>query len=176
MWPDESRPGCCDCFIFDIDGTLANCKERAERFLKKPEGAIHFKDDELGWVPDWDNFYERCDLDDPVVGVCHVLGSLIHSGFPILFVTGRPENVRDKTIDWLCKTMDMPKPGFMAQCSLFMRSIADHRQDFELKKQIYNNKIRPYYNVLGVFEDRDQCVQMWRDLGLQCFQVADGAY
>ena len=27
-----------------------------------------------------------------------------------------------------------------------------------------------------ITEDGDQCVRMWRDLGIQCFQVADGAY
>lgn len=28
----------------------------------------------------------------------------------------------------------------------------------------------------GVFEDRKQCVDMWRSLGLTCYQVADGNY
>ena len=30
--------------------------------------------------------------------------------------------------------------------------------------------------MVGVFDDRDQVVQMWRSLGLTVFQVADGDF
>ena len=164
------------CYIFDIDGTLANSKSRAEKFLKPPEGAIHFNRDEIDWVPDWDGFYENCDLDEEIVGVANVLRCLVYTGEVILFVTGRPEQYREKTLKWLCKLLDCSKEEFDIQCTLLMRKDGDHSQDYKLKREIFEQTIKNNYNVLGVFEDRDQCVTMWRQLGLQCFQVAAGDY
>ena len=40
---------------------------------------------------------------------------------------------------------------------------------------IYNH-INGKYNVLGVFDDRDQVVSVWRSLGLTCFQVNWGNF
>ena len=38
-------------------------------------------------------------------------------------------------------------------------------------------EIMEEYDVLCVFDDRNQVVDMWRNgLGLQCFQVADGNF
>ena len=31
-------------------------------------------------------------------------------------------------------------------------------------------------NILGVFDDRNKVVDMWRKNGLTCFQVADGNF
>ena len=42
--------------------------------------------------------------------------------------------------------------------------------------KINEQEIKDKYDVIGVFEDRDSCVKMWRALGLTCFQVADGSY
>ena len=43
----------------------------------------------------------------------------------------------------------------------------------EIRMQEHNFDIG---NVLGVFEDRDRVVKMWRDLGITCFQVAEGDF
>ena len=62
-------------------------------------------------------------------------------------------------------------------CHKFMfREFGDHRKDafvkFELGKEILKE-----HNVLCVFDDRNQVVDMWRNgLGLTCFQVADGNF
>ena len=57
-----------------------------------------------------------------------------------------------------------------------MREDTDHRPDWQVKREIYEREIKDKYNVIGVFEDRQQCVDMWRSLGLTCFQVAKGDY
>lgn len=36
--------------------------------------------------------------------------------------------------------------------------------------------IKDKYNVLGIFDDRQQVVDMWRSLGLKCFQVEPGNF
>ena len=60
---------------------------------------------------------------------------------------------------------------------LIMRPAGEYRKDCYVKYDIYNNYIKDNYNVLMVFDDRNQVVDMWRNgLGLQCFQVADGNF
>jgi hypothetical protein len=42
-----------------------------------------------------------------------------------------------------------------------MRAEGDDRKDWIVKKEFYD-EISKDYNVLGVFDDRDQVVAMWR--------------
>ena len=57
-----------------------------------------------------------------------------------------------------------------------MRSTEDNRKDAVVKREIYDNWIKDKYNVLAVFDDRNQCVDMWRGLGLTCLQVDYGNF
>ena len=60
---------------------------------------------------------------------------------------------------------------------LILRDKGDYRKDCYVKYDIYNNHIKDNWNVISVFDDRNQVVDMWRNgLGLQCFQVADGNF
>ena len=60
---------------------------------------------------------------------------------------------------------------------LILRDRGDYRKDCYVKYDIYNNHIKGNWNVICVFDDRNQVVDMWRNgLGLQCFQVADGNF
>lgn len=52
----------------------------------------------------------------------------------------------------------------------------DYRQDKDVKEEIYKNTDWGMFRIEGVFEDRKQCVDMWRRMGLTCYQVADGDY
>jgi len=46
-----------------------------------------------------------------------------------------------------------------------------------LKKELYDAHVKDKYDVLFVLDDRDQVVNMWRnELGLACFQVANGNF
>tara|TARA_Y100001938_G_C8010632_1_gene389819 strand:+ start:511 stop:1020 length:510 start_codon:yes stop_codon:yes gene_type:complete len=56
------------------------------------------------------------------------------------------------------------------------RKAGDYRKDAFVKFEI-GKKILEEYNILCVFDDRNQVVDMWRNgLGLTCFQVADGNF
>ena len=56
------------------------------------------------------------------------------------------------------------------------RKASDYRKDAFVKFEI-GKEIMEEYDVLCVFDDRNQVVDMWRNgLGLQCFQVADGNF
>lgn len=157
-------------FIFDIDGTLADCAHRLH-FIQPSPGMIHFPKEEVDWAPDWESFYAACVDDKPIEGVCTVLDFLTDGGAYIIFVTGRPEKYRTQTTEWLKRYL----PGVAAH-DLFMRPNGDHRPDYKVKEEIFKTCIEPNYVVHGVFEDRGQCVNMWRGLGLQCYQVNKGDY
>ena len=147
-------------YIFDLDGTLCDCEPRVKKYLDGKD--------------DWEAFYAHCDEDWPHWEVCEVLTSLWRAGFDILFVTGRRESIREATLAWLKEQFG----EIIADTNhLFMRSAEDgHRADYVSKIRNYNQHIKDKWTVRGVFEDRDQCVTAWRDLGLRCYQVAWGAY
>lgn len=90
----------------------------------------------------------------------------------IVFLSGRMKKpgVEEKTRKWL------DDHGFKIY-PLFMRENDDYRKDVEVKEELYNNHIKDVFKkVQFVLDDRDQVVQLWRKLGLTCFQVADGDF
>lgn len=57
-----------------------------------------------------------------------------------------------------------------------MRPAGDSRKDAIVKREIFDQEIRDRWRVIGVFDDRQQVVRMWRALGLTVFQVAEGDF
>ena len=57
-----------------------------------------------------------------------------------------------------------------------MRKKGDHRKDSIVKKELYEEHIKNRYEVLCVFDDRNQVVDMWREEGLLCCQVYYGDF
>ena len=89
--------------------------------------------------------------------------------YKFIMCSGRKDKFRDQTKQWLDEN-EIP-------CDLlYMREGEDDRKDSIVKKEIYDNNIRGKYNVLFVLDDRDQVVQLWRNLGLTCLQVAEGDF
>lgn len=88
--------------------------------------------------------------------------------FPIIILSGRDEVCREETEKWL-------KDNDIKYDKLFMRPEGNNEKDSIIKKRIYDD-IKTRYNILGVFDDRNQVVEMWRSLGLTCFQVAEGNF
>lgn len=159
-------------YIFDIDGTLADCSQRLHFILPKEKDLTGDIDlDKI--APDWESFYKDCVNDKPIQPVLLLALDLIKSGQKIIFLTGRPCKYMNETLQWLQKYIDKDIKG------LWMRKNDDHRPDYIIKKEIYETHIKPNLKnecIYGVFEDRKQCVDMWRSLGLTCYQVADGNY
>ena len=147
-------------FIFDLDGTLCDATPRYKKYLQGNN--------------DYDAFESHCDEDWEHFDVCLLLKALHNANFDILFVTGRRESTRQKTLEWIACHLgeDIAKSEH-----LFMRSPEDgHRADYVTKVRNYKTFIQDKWSIMGVFEDRDQCVRAWRDLGLRCYQVQDGCY
>lgn len=88
---------------------------------------------------------------------------------PIIIVSGREDSCQEATKQWLLDNE-------LYYSDLIMREAGDKRDDRIVKREIYEKYIKGKYNVLGVFDDRDRVVEMWRSLGLTCFQVDYGNF
>jgi hypothetical protein len=60
--------------------------------------------------------------------------------------------------------------------SLTMRKTGDRRPDYIVKRELFDTHIRNRYNVIVAFDDRQQVVNMYRDLGITVLQVAEGLF
>ena len=77
--------------------------------------------------------------------------------------------VCEDTVEWLVR---YGLGGF----PLLMRTTGDHRPDYIIKQELFDEHIRPYYNVSMAWDDRNQVVRLWREMGIPTFQVADGNF
>lgn len=131
--------------IFDIDGTIALMHNRGPY--------------------DWDKV-DRDRVNEIVVDQINMNKA---AGRKILLVSGRDEECRDMTIDWL-QTYDIHFD------ELLMRPKGSITKDSMVKKEIYLNQIEPRYNVLAVFDDRIQVIKKWNQLGLFVFTCNQGLH
>lgn len=99
----------------------------------------------------------------------------------IIVVSGREETCRADTEAWLNEHVgngpSATSWGARALWhSLYMRAEGDDRSDEIVKMEILRDKIAPHFQVMGVLDDRNRVVRMWRRVGLLCLQVAPGAF
>lgn len=97
------------------------------------------------------------------------LTSILFRSVSVILVSGRDERCRKETEDWLAK-------NGICYTKLIMRKEGDNRPDEVVKEEIFNENIRGNYNVRFVLDDRNKVVDMWRQLGLKCLQVAEGDF
>ena len=135
------------CWIVDVDGTLALLDGR------DPYETVALGND----LPN-----------QPVIQVVRALAN--HPDVDaIVVVSGRQERSRKVTLDWL-------EDHGIPFNELHMRPTGDNRPDQVLKEEILHRHILPRYEVVGVLDDRQKVVDMWRRNGLTCFQVAPGDF
>lgn len=91
------------------------------------------------------------------------------SGNEVILMSGRDAVCRKATERWLS---DMHVP----YDELYMRGEGDTRKDSIVKLELFDTHVRRRFNVRLVLDDRNQVVEMWRSLGLKCFQVAPGDF
>jgi hypothetical protein len=87
----------------------------------------------------------------------------------IIAISGREERAREVTAKWL-------NDSRVPYDELLMRADGDYRRDDVVKEEIFRQRVQHRFSVAGVIDDRDRVVQMWRRIGLVCFQVADGKF
>ena len=162
--------------IFDLDGTLANIDERREKSMKS-DGKL-----------DWDIFFDadNIKLDIPNAPVIKCAQMFHNDGFRIIIFSGRNDRSFHTTVEWL-KIHEVPHDLLVMRPDKFKEDswpIADGNPatpdmrfmpDEILKKKMLDIFV-DINDVFLVVDDRDKVVKMWRDLGLNTFQVAPGDF
>ena len=113
--------------------------------------------------------YEGLNTDTLIVPVYDALVSLSELVHTVIIMSGRPSDYKEQTERWLFS-------HGVSYNGLFMRPKDDYRSDDIVKEELFRQHVAPYYNVRWVLDDRDRVVEMWRRLGLTCFQVAWGSF
>ncbi|MEV6298443.1 AAA family ATPase [Actinoplanes sp. NPDC051861] len=108
--------------------------------------------------------------DEPNPPVIAAVRAMHAAGHAIVFCTGRDEVCRRETEAWLDLYVGVPYEA------LFMRPAGDSRKDSVVKREIFDQEVMDRWRIVGVFDDRQQVVRMWRSLGLTVFQVAEGDF
>ena len=163
--------------IFDLDGTLANIDVRRDKSLK-PNGKLN-----------WDIFAAPNSIlnwDKPNAPVIKMAQMFKADGFKIVIFSGRNDRGFDATVQWLDNN-DVPFDLLVMRPDKFKDKswpIADGNPatsdmrfmpDEILKKKMLDTFV-DINDVFLVVDDRDKVVKMWRDLGLNTFQVAPGDF
>jgi len=147
----EQRANLPDAVIFDLDGTLALIGDR------NPYDA------------------SQCEYDKLNIPVFNALRMYKNSGYRIIICSGRSEEFVKQTDSWLKKNGIAPDLFIMRDPEAKDEN-GQRIADDVLKKSMFMNNIMENFNVEVVFDDRQRVVDMWRDLGLTVFQVADGRF
>lgn len=145
-----------DYIIIDLDGTLCNVDHRVD-FAK---------------VGLWEDFHAKCYDDVPHQEILQFI-QMADSFCGIIATTGRNAKYRDVTIAWLAKykaPVDLllmrPDMNFESDSTLKLSMIERH---FGSKQDVLDN-------VAFCLDDRDKVVEAFRNYGLPCWQVREGAF
>lgn len=130
--------------VFDIDGVVADVRHRLRHLERRPK--------------DWTRFFAAAGA-DPVLADGVALARRYAAGHVLVWLTGRPEHLRELTTDWLRAA------GLPAQL-LFMRPAGDRRpaRDFKARQLARLARESP---IEVVVDDDPEVVGRLRGLGYQ---------
>jgi predicted kinase len=153
---DKSLP---KAIIVDLDGTLAY----KENFVPDPRGYY-----------DYSRVYEDL-VNVPINKILDAFYFKWNAGgekTQIIFMSGREDYCMEDTKRWLKDKAGIPRDTY----EIYMRKTKDFRKDCIVKKELFDQHVKDKYYVEFILDDRNSVVQMWRDLGLTCLQVAPGDF
>lgn len=160
--------------VFDIDGTVANIEHRR----------VHIQNGRRNWPA----FNREMVNDTPHEDIMWLLAVLAQQNdVKIVSASGRGEEDRRKTENWLNanglyeeNSEQVPEDSSLIQVlyqKLYMRPARDSRKDSIIKREILDQIVVDFgCKPFMVFDDRNQVVDMWRENGIRCLQVAPGAF
>lgn len=147
--PDISLP---EAIIYDLDGTTAIHKGRSPHDLEK----LH--------------------TDAPNEMVIEHLNAMRQKGYKIITLSGRESGPQDDPNRWRSTTLDWIVDHLGGSDLHLQRASGDKRPDVMVKLELFKQHIAKAYNVRLAVDDRDQVVDMWRRIGLPCWQVNYGEF
>lgn len=145
-------------FVFDLDGTLADCSTRLPLIRTKPKN--------------YKEFDARCDKDTPIGWVIKLNHYVATSNLleNIIILTGRNEATREKTIVWLDRNL-------VFYSKLIMRPAGNNEPDNILKPKLLKEFIQGTdFDVQFIVEDRARVCEAYRQAGFNVLQCAKGDY
>ena len=168
-------------YICDVDGTLMNVEKRVE-YAK-----MYKKDTDR--VMNWDIFLDptvMLEYDTPnrdVVGVIKSLSNETKRGIytvaedvtnddyinNIIITSARNERHRDVTETQL-------EIAGLEYDAMYLRDDGDMRPDDIVKAELLGKIRADGYDPTIAFDDRNQVVNKWRELGINCYQVRAGDF
>lgn len=137
--------------VFDLDGTLADIRHRVNYVRNGNRN--------------YDAFFAACVDDAPNAPVVAALHAHLSAGHRVQIWSARSGVVRPQTEQWLAGQQIDPR--LLAH----MRDEGDITRDVELKRH-WLLALHPDERPDIVYDDRQSVVDMWRDEGVTCFQVA----
>lgn len=120
----------------------------------------------------------KCDEDLLNESVAQCVLAMHAAGKQIIFMSGREDRFKSQTVKFIEKHLLIERDGDVTVMpyQLHMRSTNDTRRDSIIKTELFDRHIKDKFYVEFVLDDRDQVVQFWRSIGLNCFQVAEGNF
>lgn len=112
--------------------------------------------------------WKRVGEDEVNEPVKKVLDTIAEYGWEIIICSGRDAVCRPETEKWLTEHQ-------IEYQRLYMRPEKDNRKDYIVKEEIWREIIKEF-NILAMFDDRDQVVEHGRKLGFPMFQVQEGNF
>lgn len=143
--------------IVDINGTLSDCSNRSHFLDKDPR--------------DWDGFFQNMMMDTPVDFVHRFCNAQKEWPFhcEVILTTGAPEMYRELMVQWL-------KQNEVNYDHLYMRGNREYIKGYVWKRKLYQEVLQHRFDIVCVLEDKEECSQMYRELGLHCWLVAPCPY
>lgn len=149
-----TEKACPLAVIVDLDDTLAKAtSERAKNIPKDKANATS---------QEWDKFMEGIERDRPVP----LLRSLVMNLFmeyDLILVTSREEKLREITEEWLYN-------NGIKYDELHMRPNGDKSFPWDLKEELFLDKISQKYEVVMAIDDEDRTCKMFEKHGITTLQ------
>ena len=133
--------------IVDIDGTIADVRHRAYLINVYPTLEEGYK-----------AFFLACDRDCPIKRIVEIIDQLGNSeNTKVVFLTARPEYVREKTVAWLKEHTKVKKYSLIMKAERFK-----YTKTVEFKKKALEGiKYKYPHDEYIVFEDDEENIKMF---------------
>ena len=162
-------------YICDVDGTLMNVSKRsiyAQRTKRDTDKRMN-----------WDNFLDpkiMLEYDTPNKDVCDIVIAL---AMQIKYNSDVTNTVRNRIIITSARnerhrdvTMKQLQNAHIRYEAMYLRDDGDFRPDDIVKAELLGKIITDGYDPTVAFDDRNQVVKKWRELGIKCYQVREGDF
>lgn len=142
--------------IVDLDGTICDCSHRIHYIRSKPKN--------------WRAFFAGIPYDTVHEDIHDLVWALSRDGHQIILCTGREEENREATENWLIMNVSFEWE------KLYMRPPKDNRPDSIVKVELLEQMRNDGFSPTLAIDDRQQVVDAFRAAGLRVLQVAKGDF